>query len=73
MVGGVGMLPQGLPTAKRPRVALDEVTLEKHHHRQPHHLYVCLNQQKMVSYNSDVVIRLEVKAPNLVKALKVFV
>ena len=25
MVSGVGMLPQGLPTAKRPRVALDEV------------------------------------------------
>ena len=70
MVGGVGMLPQGLPTAKRPRVALDEVTLEKHHHR---HMYVCLNQQKMASHNSDVVIRLEVKAPNLVKALKVFV
>ena len=25
MVSGIGMLPQGLPTAKRPRVALDEV------------------------------------------------
>jgi len=28
MVSGVGMLPQGLPTAKRPRVALDEVGSE---------------------------------------------
>ena len=31
MVSGVGMLPQGLPTAKRPRVALDEVPFWKHH------------------------------------------
>ena len=46
MVSGVGMLPQGLPTAKRPRVALDEVALQDHHRSWRHFAFFLLKRWK---------------------------